>query len=244
MIATIWFLAVRFFAKTPRQLGIQLDGDVREQEADSTAISTTIALPGRTLWANRSFLTYACGFTLGLFVQVGIIAHLVSLLAPTLGAQGAGWAAGVATACAIIGRLLIGWLLPLKADRRLVAAATYLMQAFGCIAFIIAGNESIVWLSLGIMLFGFGIGNVTSLPPLIAQAEFAESDVSRAIALATAIAQATYAFAPAVFGMVRIWSSSIINPLVTSVDSDSTLFFTVAAFLQVVAAMIYLIGRP
>ena len=73
---------------------------------------------------NRAFLTYAAGFTLGLFVQVGIISHLVSLLAPALGPQGSGLAAGFATACAIAGRLLVGWFLPPQANRRVAAAIT------------------------------------------------------------------------------------------------------------------------
>ncbi len=58
----------------------------------------------------------------------------------------------------------------------------------------------------GTGLFGLDIGNVTSLPPLIAQADFAEIDVPHAIALSTAIAQATFAFAPATFGLLREWS--------------------------------------
>ena len=51
------------------------------------------------------------------------------------------------------------------------------------------------------MLFGAGIGNATSLPPLIAQSEFAR-DVAR-VPLIVAIAQAAYAFAPAIFGALR-----------------------------------------
>ena len=58
-------------------------------------------------------------------------------------------------------------------------------------------------LLLGVLLFGVGIGNVTSMPPLIAQVEFVKEDVPRVVALVVAIGQATYAFAPAVFGLVR-----------------------------------------
>ena len=47
------------------------------------------------------------------------------------------------------------------------------------------------------LLFGAGIGNTTSLPPLIAQVEFVTEDVARVIALIVAVAQGTYAFAPA-----------------------------------------------
>jgi hypothetical protein len=57
-----------------------------------------------------------------------------------------------------------------------------------------------------VLLFGFGIGNATSLPPLIAQAEFRRADVARAVPMIVAVAQAAYAFAPAAFGLVRGWS--------------------------------------
>ena len=44
---------------------------------------------------------------------------------------------------------------------------------------------------------------ISSLPPLIAQAEFAKEDVSRVVSLNVAISQGTYAFAPAAFGLIR-----------------------------------------
>ena len=47
-------------------------------------------------------IALAPGMGLALFAQVGLVAHLVSLLVPTLGAQGAGLAAGLATAAAIL----------------------------------------------------------------------------------------------------------------------------------------------
>ena len=58
-------------------------------------------------------------------------------------------------------------------------------------------------LLIGVLLFGVGIGNVTSMPPLIAQVEFVKDDVPRVVALVVAIGQATYAFAPAAFGLIR-----------------------------------------
>ena len=38
-------------------------------------------------------------------------------------------------------------------------------------------------LLLGVLLFGVGIGNVTSMPPLIAQVDFVKDDVPRVVAL-------------------------------------------------------------
>jgi hypothetical protein len=64
-----------------------------------------------------------------------------------------------------------------------------------------AGGISVPLLLLGCVLFGLGIGNLTSLPPLIAQAEFCPADVGRVVALVTAINQAVFAFAPAVLGV-------------------------------------------
>ncbi|MEM1045204.1 MAG: MFS transporter [Pseudomonadota bacterium] len=208
--------------------------------AQASQTSNSHRLPVPSLWRDRRFLTYVAGFSLGLFVQVGVIAHLVSLLIPTLGAAWAGLAAGFATACAIAGRTLVGWFMPPEADRRIVAAATYAVQACGCLLFAVAGGDSVILIAAGIVLFGLGIGNVTSLPPLIAQAEFARADVARVVAYGTAVSQATYAFAPAVFGLIRTWTPHP-DP---AANPDVPLFFVAAAFGQVIAAFFYLAGRP
>jgi hypothetical protein len=119
----------------------------------------------------------AAGTALGLFAQIGLLAHLFSLLVPAVGAQLAGIAISAATMAAIAGRTLVGWLMPVGADRRLVACGSFAVQITGSIAFLIAGGSHIPLLMLGIILFGVGIGNATSLPPLIAQAEFARQDL-------------------------------------------------------------------
>ena len=84
------------------------------------------------------------------------------------------------------------------------------------------------------MLFGSGIGNATSLPPLIAQAEFERSDVARVVPLIVAISQGTYAFAPAVFGMLRSAQVAAASPY---------LVFVAAAAVQVMAAALFYAGR-
>jgi hypothetical protein len=92
----------------------------------------------------------------------------VSLLAPAMGemgAQGAGVAAGLATASAIAGRTLVAWLLPPNADRRDVRARNLGVQIIGCCMFLTAGVSNIPLLLIGVVLFGAGIGNVTSMPP-------------------------------------------------------------------------------
>jgi mannose/fructose/N-acetylgalactosamine-specific phosphotransferase system component IIC len=79
---------------------------------------------------------------------------------------------GAATAAAIAGRTMAGWLMPVRADRRLVACASTVVQILGSLALCLAAGDNGPLLLLGVVLFGAGIGNTTSLPPLIAQVEF------------------------------------------------------------------------
>ena len=111
---------------------------------------------------------------LRLFAQIGLITHLFSLLAPAVGPQPAALAMGLATTSAIAGRTLVGWVMPPDADRRVVASASYAVQIAGSIMFILVAGSSAPLLFLGVILFGAGIGNATSLPPLIAHVEFPE----------------------------------------------------------------------
>ena len=70
------------------------------------------------------------------------------------------------------------------------------MQACGVM--MLAVGTTVVMLVPGCVLFGLGIGSLLSLPPWIAQTEFAPTEVPRVVALVTAINQAVFAFAPAI----------------------------------------------
>jgi Major Facilitator Superfamily len=239
MAVTIWILADLMFSKTPQQMGLTPDDDAPGAAAASVTSPSAKPLPGSQLWRDLRFLTLSAGMALGLFAQIGLIAHLFSLLVPSLGAQAAGLAMGGATAAAIAGRTLVGWLMPVGADRRLVACASYVVQIVGSIAFLVADGTNILLLLMGVMLFGAGIGNATSLPPLIAQVEFVKDDVQRVVALIVAIAQGAYAFAPAAFGLIRDLSPQAIHG---SADA-APYFFVGAALVQVLAIGSLLAGR-
>ncbi|MCC5618889.1 MFS transporter [Nostoc sp. CHAB 5836] len=228
MAATLWFLAGRFFAQGPTALGQRADGEGTATVAPGRS-SPHAELPGRALTQHRRFVSLTLGAALSLFAQIGLIAHLFSLMVAPLGAQLAGFAAGLATACAIIGRTGMGWSLRPGSDRRVAAAANCGIQLIGSLTLMASGGTDVMLLLLGIVLFGLGLGNATSLPPLIAQQDFAVADTARAVALVTACSQAFYAFAPAAFGLLRAM--------------DPNALFLAAALLQGMAALAFLLGR-
>lgn len=207
LVAAVWALTAAGLGRTPVELGQAADGSTAGTAGGVAAAPRPILAPAAPLppspWRERRFLTLAGGMALGLFAQVGLLAHLFSLIAPVLGEGRAGVIMGLATASAIAGRTAFGWLMPPGADRRSAAALSYGAQIAGALLVAVAGADAPALVVGGVLLFGFGIGNATSLPPLIAQAEFAAGDVARVVALIVATGQATYALAPAAFGLLR-----------------------------------------
>jgi Major Facilitator Superfamily len=239
MLVTVWVLAERVFSRTPQQMGLLPDG--QEPGRPATVVTTPKArpLPGSLLWRDVRFLTLAAGMALGLFAQIGLVAHLFSLLTPALGAQQAGLAMGLATALAIAGRTVTAWLMPLAPGRRLAACLSYGVQMAGSLVLLAAAGESVPFLLLGIVLFGLGFGNATSLPPLIAQIEFVEREVLRVVALIVAIAQAGYAFAPASFALIREFAPHGSD----AAPGAAPGLFAAAALVQGLAIVAMLVGR-
>jgi hypothetical protein len=239
MAATMWVLADRLFSRTPDQMGLRPDGDALLAPTASAYSPAVQTGPRSPLWRDMKFLSLSVGMALGLFAQIGLITHLFSLLVAALGPQSAALAMGLATASAIAGRTLVGWMMPADGNRRVVACLSYSVQIAGSITFIVAAGQSAPLLVLGVILFGAGIGNATSLPPLIAQVEFPGDRVPRVVALTVAIAQAAYAFAPAAFGLVRGFAP----PATGTVSPAASGLFIAAALAQGLAICAFLLGR-
>jgi hypothetical protein len=176
---------------------------------------------------------------LGLFAQIGLVAHLFSMLVPVIGARPAGLAMGLVTACAIAGRMVVGWLMPVGTDRRLIACTSYAVQAAGSVLLVCSMGHNATLLLAGAVLFGAGFGNATSLPPLIVQVEFVSGDVQRVVSLIVALAQGTYAFAPALFGLLRTVAPEALG----LPPGNATIVFVAACVAQLAAMGCLLAGR-
>ncbi|MEH2497752.1 putative MFS family arabinose efflux permease [Bradyrhizobium sp. AZCC 1678] len=224
MVATVAYLCVRFLTKSPEDMGLAPDGDASHQAGARPE-------PRRTrieIVRSARFITISAAFSLGLFAQIGLLAHLVARLTPELGIEHAGLLVSLATVCAVIGRIAAGkWIG--KHDRRFAAAANFAVQIGGVLLLIFASGW--MGLALGCVLFGLGIGNLTSLPPLIVQKEFEREDVATAVALIVAINQGVFAFAPAIIGAMR------------DTTADYQFPFALIALIQLLAAVIILLGR-
>ncbi|MEZ5729539.1 MAG: MFS transporter [Burkholderiaceae bacterium] len=238
-LVTMAWLDRRVFSRTPEMLGQHPDGEAAPVPVTMGSSSESGSDGMRPPWRHRGFVTLAAGMAAGLFAQIGLVAHLYALLVPALGARHAGLAMGFATACAIGARMWVAKRVSAGADRRIAAAIAYAVQLSGSVILAFAAEHQIALILLGIALFGSGIGNATSLPPLIAQAEFPARDVGRVVARVVAIAQASYAFAPAVFGIILASSQSAAR----GIGGGVTAFFLCVAAVQAIAIASFLAGR-
>lgn len=147
------------------------------------------------------FWFIAMPFALGIAAQVGVIVHLVTLLMPRLGAHGTAIALSLVAVSAMAGRLGLGAIVDRLHQRR-TSAASFASQALA-LGVILALGQRPEALYGACILFGASVGNVITLPSLVVQREFPPAAFGLVIGLSTAVGQLTYAFAPAVLGVIR-----------------------------------------
>jgi MFS family permease len=238
MIAVLSALAFCVFRKKPSDFDQMIDGGVFDRSSSLGHATTRPDLPGGKLWRSYKFQTLGIAMAAGLFAQIGMIAHLFSLLVPRFGETKASFLMGAVTGCGILGRTIIANYLNSPIDRRFLAAISYLVQATGTGLILFWGGSSNICLALGLFLFGAGLGNASSIAPLVAQRDFSKADVMRVVAFVVAFAQAIYSFAPAIFSYIL--ESSRNSNIQVGIGTD--LFFTSVLFVQLLAAISIVLG--
>jgi MFS family permease len=170
--------------------------------APTAAQSVPVAPPwnARKILRDRNFLAISIPFALGLTAQVGFLTHQVAFLTPMTGTVTAGWIVSLTTVAAIVGRLSTGLFVD-RVDRRLVSCLNFLLQTVAMAILMLTSAPSL--LVLGCVLFGLGLGNLTSLPPLIVQQEFPRRDFARIVSMIVGINQFAFAFGPALLGWLQ-----------------------------------------
>jgi MFS family permease len=157
----------------------------------------------RRVLRDPKFITISIPFALGLTAQVGFLTHQVAFLAPMTGTLTAGWIVSLTTFAAIVGRLGTGLFVDRvdRVDRRVVSCLNFALQAVAMA--ILMSTSAPGLLVAGCVLFGLGLGNLTSLPALIVQQEFPTRDFARIVSMIVAINQFAFAFGPALLGRLQ-----------------------------------------
>jgi MFS family permease len=239
MIVIVLALVSRIISRTPADRGQHADGVVPEGPNTKAIASEQKVSVHSGLWRSRAFMTLAAAMALGLFAQIGLLSQLFSMMVPIVGAQVSGWIMALATGCGMGGRLVMARVLGVQTNRRYAASASYAIQTLGTLLLWTAGLDQTALIVLGVVLFGLGIGNATSLPPLIAQTEFALEDVPRVVARCVAFSQALYAFAPVALAVLLVDGGHGVSP--TSIGTHP--YFFAVFLIQCLAIVCMLTGR-
>lgn len=139
-------------------------------------------------------------FALALAAQVGFIVHQISLLEPYLGEGHAALTVSATTVAALLGRIALG-LLSDRVDLRSLSAVN--IGAQGAALAMMAMWPSPVVFVVASLVFGLGVGNLITLPPLLAREEFGQRSFGTVFGLVAATAQIGVALGPGLMGLLH-----------------------------------------
>src|SRR5262249_18797868 len=202
LLGVMLVLAGGIIRRVPAALVRGSDGDTASS-TDASPSATEAPRSRADALRNWRFWSVSAPVALGLAAQVGVLTHLVSLVAPALGSGGAARAVSATTAAAVLGRLVTGFVID-RVDPRLAARAPLVFQITGVCLLAWAQSAPVVY--AGCALFGLGVGNMTTLPGLILAVEWPRERFSALVGLAVAINQFTFAFGPSLVGVLRDWT--------------------------------------
>jgi cyanate permease len=178
---------------------------VRHPTGGLTPTTSTAETGGRT-WTRaetlrtRRFWTLSIAFGLALMAQVGFIVHQLAFLEPTLGHIQAALVVSATTVSALLGRVVAGALAD-RMDQRVLSAAIFAVQAVALA--VMAAWPAPSLLFAGSVAFGLGVGNIITLPPLLARAEFGARSFATVFGMASAAMQLGVAIGPGLVGALR-----------------------------------------
>lgn len=199
MLAVVLPVAIAVLRSGPDAMGLGPDGGPRVGVPSRRPAKDTWRAHARVL-RTWPFWSVSAPFALGLAAQLGVLTHQVALLTPLLGGGGAARAVSVTMLSALVGRLVTGVAVD-RLNARRVASLTLAAQAAGVM--VLAGATAPPALYLGCALFGWGVGNLTTLPGVIVGREWPRESFAALIGLVVAINQFTFAFGPSLVGIVR-----------------------------------------
>jgi predicted MFS family arabinose efflux permease len=156
-----------------------------------------LAARGRPAWLLGSA---TAGFALGLLVQIGFITHHVALAGPALGLAGAGLLVSATGLAALLGRIVLARIVDRVDVRRL---ATRIMVVQTLVMALLAIGPATPVLVAASLVYGWCIGHVTTLGPIVVRREFGAAAFGATYGAAATLIQFVAATGPALFGWLR-----------------------------------------
>ncbi|MCC8977343.1 MFS transporter [Bradyrhizobium acaciae] len=180
----------------PEDLGIARDGGLLGA-GGAPEFTKHIATP-----ENRRRLLWSAtvAFALTLLAQIGFIAHHVALAAQFLGNFGAGVLVSATGAVTLFGRLYLAKIVDSAPVRRLACQA---MVAQLAALLAIGLFPSIPTVIVGSLIYGFAIGHVTTLSPIVIRREFGAKAFAEVYGTAATFIQFSSACGPAFIGYLH-----------------------------------------
>lgn len=173
----------------PAHHGLPADGHARARARAAQSDSPPERVfRTRDALATRAFWGLALAFGLGLFAQVGFLAHQLAGLREKVAPADAAFIVSATALGSVIGRFAIGPLADRREKRR-IAVALFLVQA--CATFAFARSASGASLGAASFVFGLTMGNIFMMQPLLVSEFFgieSFASVLGSLQLATSLA--------------------------------------------------------
>ena len=189
-------LAMAFMRPSPQAMGLLPDGDVQDGQEDTTM---TQGLSAGEAVRTRFFRWSASASILALMAQVGTIAHVFKWGLERADAETAAITIASVAFCSLIGRLICGAILD-RLNLYKFVLTVYLLQAATLFAMSMAQGELAVLAMT--MLFGFTVGNILMVQPLLVAAAFGLRDFPRILSYQQFIMNFGVAMGPIAIGLI------------------------------------------
>ncbi|MFO7748247.1 MAG: MFS transporter, partial [Orrella sp.] len=197
VVASVVPISLFVLRRRPEDIGLQPDGLPLDEAPTVAANRNWTRSQALNTFALRSTIVT---FGIALMVQLGFLSQQVKLLQSFISPTETAITVLFSGALAFLGRVLLSRM----ADRlnvRLIAGVVLLISAAGLA--VAASATSATQLILGTLLFGFNVGNLTTLPALIVRREFGAPSFGKVFGVTGTFMQFISALGPAIFGLLH-----------------------------------------
>jgi MFS family permease len=185
----------------PARYGLGVDGNPATVLAEGEVAAIRSGLTFEAALKRREFWALTIAFVLCLAAQVGGIAQLFKLSQERIGNDAlAGRAVSLLALCSVTGRLLGSAALPRIGNRRFALGCLFL-QSTGIALLAFAHGTTAVYGS--VVLFGFMLGNVLLLHPLLLASAFGVRDYARVYGRSQMFTMSGVAAGPFIYGWLH-----------------------------------------